>query len=143
MVKSNKISTITVLFFTAILLISCGGVKQRMAEIEAKQMNIQCPMMISESVRMEKCEALPNLTIKYTATIFGINGNDFSLSGTQLQEMKHSMIGILQNKWQFEQIKKIGYSYQYVYYDETGIPLYEVLITPDDYLYASVGENSG
>jgi hypothetical protein len=129
----KKISIFVALFSMAISFTACGDTKQNFAEQMAKEINAQKHMLSNSQVRIDKAEALPNYTVKTTATIFGADADYFFLSESDLETVKTTLIEYLRTQPDFNQIKLFGISLLYVYVDEKGNQLYEVFVTPNDY----------
>ncbi|GHS87706.1 hypothetical protein FACS1894201_09020 [Bacteroidia bacterium] len=131
-IRSIATMVVAVIFLT-ISFTACNYANQKFVEMMARDIDAQCPVYLNSQIRIDKCEALPNATIKCTGTMLSMDGNEFSISGQALAQTKNSMVKQLQNQPDFAQIQEYGVSYIYAYFDASGNPLYEVLITPDDY----------
>jgi hypothetical protein len=131
----KKTITHVILFAIVFGFSSCQNVAQKFLELTAEKYNKQCPMQINEFVRIDKCEAAPDLTLNYSMTILSLDGTE---NGEFQQESikkagKNNIIRELQKSPEFAKIKKLGIKYRYFYSDPKGKYLYDILITPDDY----------
>ena len=59
----KKIIAYVVLLTLIFSFFSCQNVAQKFLELTAEQYNKQCPMLLNEFIRVDKCEAAPNRII--------------------------------------------------------------------------------
>lgn len=122
------------LFILFIGMISCSNDRSAVIsqlKSEAENLNAQCPYMVDESTRMDKVEA-DGLTLKYSATIFGITAEEYRDIVPDESILKNLMIETLKNDPNYYAVKALGATYAYEYYDESGDLIYYIEITPDD-----------
>ncbi|MDR0799237.1 MAG: hypothetical protein LBN18_05725 [Dysgonamonadaceae bacterium] len=125
--------SVIVLLVLSFGFFACSNVAQKFLEVTAEQYNKQLPQQLNEFIRMDRCEAAPDLTLKFLATILmDTEGADFQESLVSAGAKK-AIIRTLQDSPEFDTIKKFGIKYLYSYSDANGKHLYDVLITPEDY----------
>lgn len=131
--QSKNLLFIVVLVVTAFAFVQCKDTaKQASLEVMAKTLNTQCPRMLTPSVRLEKCEAMPDQILQLDVTLINIDG-----AGIPAQEMtavmKPALVKAMKTNAEFDKVRNAGFSFQYTFSDKNGIFMSNILITPDDY----------
>ncbi|MDR0874397.1 MAG: hypothetical protein LBN27_13200 [Prevotellaceae bacterium] len=133
----NYKSVLSLLFLSVMLCLnSCSEIKQQQLVEEANKLNATLPM-VTDGIRIDKCVVEPGLTLKYTATILGVKAKDldFRMLASQsfLDQSKREIVTMLKDSSDFEEIRELGVTIIYSYFDIRGNHLFDVRITSNDY----------
>lgn len=134
MTKSAKnILSILTLLSCLLLFTQCKDMAvQKFIELFVSIENKNCPRMIDNITRLDSCIALPNKTVKYSATILHLDASKINTKESS-ELVKKNLVYALQTNPQLKEGLKLGISFLYLYHDQKGSLIYEISITPDDY----------
>jgi hypothetical protein len=134
MKKNISLPVYLLLFSLTLGLPGCTDSRQKLLEKYVKEMNQECPMYPSIALRIDKFEAMPDLTVKITSTMpmLDLSGIEFD-KDVIIKNTKKSIIRTLHENVYFNNIKKIKAKYIYSYYDVKQNHLYDIDVTPEEY----------
>ena len=100
-------------------------------EVTAKAVNVQCPMKLAPELTMDKCDAMPNRTLRYSYTLT----SDLSNVDTEAMktQVKPAMIKTITAMPEAKDFKKYNVRFEFQYNDKDGKELYRVDIEPTEY----------
>lgn len=101
-------------------------------EDKAQDINLQCPIIIDQTIRLDSCEVLSDDTLQYNYTFLFIDATKIDKNEFQ-DEMKCLLLYNLQNNENLKRLTSKDVNFSYYCQDENGKPLGTLIITPDDY----------
>jgi len=126
------LSIVAVLFIT-LAFAQCQGAKDsaitKFMELQAEQVNKECPMNMGNGLTMDECTIEGNKTFKYTFTVSDEVASQLKIT----DEMKPMVVQAIKALPDFKQIEQFEISCLYSYYDKNKKLLGEIKVTPEDY----------
>lgn len=120
-------------FLLSVTFMQCKDAKNaavsKFMELQAEQVNKECPMDMGYGLTLDKCETDGDKTIKYLFTASDEIAGQLNVS----DEMKPLVVQTIKGLPEFTQIKQFEISFLYLYYDTNKKLLGEMKITPEDY----------
>lgn len=127
--------SIILVLFVSLVFVQCKDTKDtivtKFLEIQAKTLNDQCPINNPNGIRIDSCTVSGNKTLKtfYTLTFdtSDLNKEEF------VKELETGLIKGIKNSSELKQGRELGVSFAYVYHDNKGNILADLIITENDY----------
>lgn len=128
----TTLSIIAVLF-VSLAFVQCQGTKDsaitKFMELQAEQVNKQCPMNMGNGLTLDECKIDGNKTFKYSFTVTDEVASQLKIT----DEMKPMVVQAIKALPEFKQIEQFEISFIYAYYDASKKLLGEIKISPEDY----------
>lgn len=122
------LSLTTILFFTQC---SSDAKVNAFLELQAKAVNLQCPMSIDNMTTLDKCEVPGHRTFRY---IYTIKGDISSIDTLQIKEvLKPNIVERLKTLPEIQKFRDFEVNVEYVYNDSKGAKFFQMNIAPEEY----------
>ncbi|HMM01573.1 MAG: hypothetical protein ACK5KN_17620 [Dysgonomonas sp.] len=125
----TTLSIIAIVFISTLFIQCKDAAVTKFMELEAEQMNKQCPMNMGNGLTLTKCSIEEDKTIKMHISV----PEEIASQLTINDELKAAFTQGIKAQPQLDKIKEFGITYAYAFYDANEKLLGEVKITPDDY----------
>lgn len=130
----KRLSYLFTILFCSILFASCGSINKNLKE-EMQKIKEQCPIDMGQGIVMTNVDFYEGEKIlEYVISIDGVE----SIDQDGVQQMKEVIVEELANNSSFlsnvsvKMILKQGYRFRYIYTDDAGNKLAEIIINDSD-----------
>jgi len=101
-------------------------------EVEAAKTNKAYPKMITSTIRIDSCKALPGKVFENYYTLLLLGAESFDRENFE-KSTRINLISTIQKTDALEKYRSYGVTFSYVYMDEKGNLLGQVQVTEEDY----------
>lgn len=99
-------------------------------EVQAKTVNLKCPMKVDHVTTLNKCEVVGNRTFRYSYTV---NSNN-TIDTTHIKStLRGNMISKLKIMRDVQKFRDYEVNIEYIYNDTEGNKIFQIDIAPDEY----------
>lgn len=132
-------SGLDIVVLTSIILLTFAKCKDskdavvtKILEVQAENMNKQCPVTISNTIRLDSCKVNAGKILKTYYTIASLDADIFNIENFE-KITKPGFILNIQTMPDLDKARESSVTFVYIYMNETGNTLGEIQITADDY----------
>lgn len=100
-------------------------------DVQAKAVNLQCPMRVDDVTTLDKCEVSDNRTFRYSYTV---NTKASDVDTTLVKNtLKPNLINRLKTIPEIQKFRDYEVNIEYIYNDTKGNKIFQIDIAPNEY----------